>query len=222
MCWPFEHTYLWLAGMRTRRPRCDRRCEHAKATSAGSGSSTRSLSRPSRSGDLARYRQVDLRQGTWPLTYRCRTGRAAAWIYLGDEELNSSCREATLVQNVGGPHFGWRSTQPSTSQLHAAKLLEVVGDADDVGRLRRIAHRHRGNLRPNLVGHCHGGSPTRCTSRIKDASPSASAIAFVDGSSVGRKVLALLCFLLTKPAAMPPRATRSWRHCGPSSIPLTR
>ena len=86
-----------------------------------------------------------------------------------------------------------------TSTIQAARLLEVVGDADDIGRLRAIAHRHRGKpdaelgraLSRRVAAPIYVEDQGRVAIRVGNP--------LVDGSSIRRKVLALLCFLLTKP-----------------------
>ena len=150
-------------------------------------------------GDLARYVRSTTDKGTWPLTYVAeqvvqRLGD------LGEDEFQVVQREASLRPER------WRSAlrvvvdASETAPIQAAKLLEVVGDADDIGRLRTIAHRHRGKpeaelgraLSRRVAAPIYVEDQGRVAIRVGDR--------VVDGSSIRRKVLALLCFLLTKPS----------------------
>jgi DNA-binding SARP family transcriptional activator len=85
--------------------------------------------------------------------------------------------------------------------LRAARLLEAIGDRSDIQRLRTYARQHR---------RMPGASPLgrqlarRLADRavIEDQNRVSLIVGerHVSGSSIRRKVLALLCFLLTKPA----------------------
>lgn len=84
--------------------------------------------------------------------------------------------------------------------IRAARLLEEIGDQSDVVRLRAYARRHRrtpgaaGLGRPlarRLATPVIVADQNRVTIHVGDRQ--------VQGSSIRRKVLALLCFLLTKP-----------------------
>ena len=80
----------------------------------------------------------------------------------------------------------------------AAEILETVGDRDDVGRLRSIGKRRslrlpdagRGLIR-RLAPRVYVEDLGRVSVQIGDAA--------VAGTAIRRKVLSLLCFLLTKP-----------------------
>jgi DNA-binding SARP family transcriptional activator len=86
------------------------------------------------------------------------------------------------------------------SVLAAARLLDVVGEASDVSRLRRIARRARTHTEDSKLGR---RLARRLATRVRihdlgrvqvdvgDAQPASS--------QIRRKVLALLCYLLTKP-----------------------
>src|SRR6185436_13975515 len=118
---------------------------------------------------------------------------------LGDEETALVLREATTRPERWWPALRRVVDEAGASQIPAAKLLEVVGDSDDVSRLRRIAHRHRGKPEAEL-----GRALSRRVAApvyVEDQGRVALRIGsrVVEGSNVRRKVLALLCFLLTKP-----------------------
>jgi len=81
--------------------------------------------------------------------------------------------------------------------LSAATLLDVVGDVDDVALLREFSRTHRGasmlgrGLARRLAPTAHVDDLGRVVLRIGERE--------VDGSGMRRKVLLLICFLLTKP-----------------------
>jgi DNA-binding SARP family transcriptional activator len=83
--------------------------------------------------------------------------------------------------------------------IHAARLLELVGDSGDVARLRQLARRHRGKPESELGRALARRVATQI--RVEDQGRVSIWIGSqsVDGSSIRRKVLALLCFLLTRP-----------------------
>ena len=88
------------------------------------------------------------------------------------------------------------------SRLSAARLLDVVGDRSDIPRLRRIAKEPRRPLGDRLLGR---GLARRLAQRIFVHDLGRVRIS-VDGEELGggsirRKVLALLCFLMTRPNA---------------------
>jgi DNA-binding SARP family transcriptional activator len=83
--------------------------------------------------------------------------------------------------------------------LDAARLLERIGERADISTLRTFARRQRRIAGASLIGrslarqladHVHVEDQNRVAVRVGDR--------LVPGSSVRRKVLALLCYLLTK------------------------
>ncbi len=86
------------------------------------------------------------------------------------------------------------------ARLAAAHLLDVVGDSSDVALLRRIAKEPRRSVGDRLLGR---GLARRLAARIFINDLGRVTISMgeseLGGGSVRRKVLALLCFLLTRP-----------------------
>ena len=172
---------------------------HAKATSADLWHEYALVLQAMLDGDLARYVRSTVDKGTWPLTYVAeqvvqRLDR------LGDEELELVKKEATGRPERWRPALRLVVDAAETSSIQAARLLEIVGDADDIGRLRQIAHRHKGKPEAEL-----GRALSRRVAApiyVEDQGRVAIRVGgrVVDGSSVRRKVFALLCFLLTKPS----------------------
>jgi DNA-binding SARP family transcriptional activator len=88
----------------------------------------------------------------------------------------------------------------SSPSLRAARLLEDIGERQDVPLLREFARRHRRvpgsgqlgrRLARSLADPVYVEDQNRVAIRIADR--------MIGGSTVRRKVLALLCFLLTRP-----------------------
>jgi DNA-binding SARP family transcriptional activator len=85
------------------------------------------------------------------------------------------------------------------SVLAAAEILDEIGELDDIPRLRALARMHRGTVRPSLgrvlarrlAPRAHVSDLGHVVVRVGDH--------VVDGSSIRRKVLTLMCYLLTKP-----------------------
>jgi len=86
------------------------------------------------------------------------------------------------------------------SRLHAAHLLDLVGDGSDVARLRRIAKEPRAVATNRSLGR---GLARRLAPRVYITDLGRIRISVGDveiaGGSVRRKVLALLAYLLTRP-----------------------
>jgi len=86
------------------------------------------------------------------------------------------------------------------SGLNAARLLESVGDRSDIKRLRTFARRQRRLPGASSLGR---SLARRLAERVFIEDQNRVAIHVADrqisGSAIRRKVLALLCFLLTKP-----------------------
>jgi DNA-binding SARP family transcriptional activator len=84
-------------------------------------------------------------------------------------------------------------------QLQAARLLDRIGSQEDVKRLRRVAKRLRGradsrlgrNLARRIAPRVFVEDQGRVTLVVGDE--------VIEGTNIRRKVLSLLCFLLTKP-----------------------
>ena len=84
--------------------------------------------------------------------------------------------------------------------LNAARLLESIGDRTDIKRLRAFAKRHRRLPGASPLGR---GLARRLADKVFIEDQARVTIHVADrqlaGSAIRRKVLALLCFLLTKP-----------------------
>jgi ATP/maltotriose-dependent transcriptional regulator MalT/DNA-binding SARP family transcriptional activator len=87
----------------------------------------------------------------------------------------------------------------NSGSLHAARLLEQIGTTDDVPRLRRLARRYRGRPDSELGRALARRIATRVVVEDQGRVSMTIGVRHVDGSSIRRKVLALLCFLLTRP-----------------------
>ncbi len=91
---------------------------------------------------------------------------------------------------------------PISASLGKATLLEEIGEAADVRRLRDFAKTMRRDRRAALLGRTLA---RRLADRVFVEDQGRVAILVgqrtVAGSSIRRKVLALLCYLITKPAA---------------------
>lgn len=84
--------------------------------------------------------------------------------------------------------------------LHAARLLEAIGEQSDVLRLRTFARRQRRGRGTSDVGRSLARRlATRVVVYDQDRVTIVAGDRDIPGSSIRRKVLALLCFLLTKP-----------------------
>jgi DNA-binding SARP family transcriptional activator len=81
----------------------------------------------------------------------------------------------------------------------AGPFLDVIGGHEDVARLRRYSRRARASVSPDLGR----GLARRIASRVHVEDQGRVAIIIgnrsVEGTSIRRKVLTLLCFLLTRP-----------------------
>ena len=147
---------------------------------------------------LARFIRQASGRSRWQLTF-VADSIAARLGDLGDGELPTVLEEASLRPDR------WRSAlrgvvdsggEPSVA---AARVLEQIGDSGDVARLRRVAHRYRGRpdaelgraLARRVADRVLVEDQGRVSIRVGDRN--------VEGSSIRRKVLALLCFLLTRP-----------------------
>lgn len=85
--------------------------------------------------------------------------------------------------------------------LQAARLLEAVGEQSDILRLRTFARRQgRGRSASGLGRTLAKRLAIRVVVHDQDRVTIDAGHRRIQGSSIRRKVLALLCFLLTKPA----------------------
>ncbi len=147
---------------------------------------------------LGRFIRQASRRSRWQLTF-VADSIAARLGDLGDDELPTILDEAALRPDR------WRSAlrgvvdsggEPSVAAAH---VLEQIGDSGDVARLRRVAHRYRGRpdaelgraLARRVADRVLVEDQGRVSIHVGDRN--------VEGSSIRRKVLALLCFLLTRP-----------------------
>jgi DNA-binding SARP family transcriptional activator/tetratricopeptide (TPR) repeat protein len=144
----------------------------------------------------------------------CSVGTVAPWnvTFVADlicrrlDELDNSA--LSVVESATILHPGrWRfvlrdavAKARSGEGLTAARLLEPIGDLSDVHHLRAYAKRHR-----KMPGASHLGRQLarRLADRavVEDQGRVSIRVGerHIPGSSIRRKVLALLCFLLTKP-----------------------
>jgi DNA-binding SARP family transcriptional activator len=121
------------------------------------------------------------------------------------DELDASAMSVVTTSarlHPGRWRFALRTqvTASSGTQLNAARLLEVVGERSDIKRLRSFARRHRRTpgasglgkaLARRLADRVYVEDQNRVTIRVGNRQ--------ITGSTIRRKVLALLSFLLTKP-----------------------
>jgi DNA-binding SARP family transcriptional activator/tetratricopeptide (TPR) repeat protein len=122
------------------------------------------------------------------------------------EELDQSA--ISVIGEVAGLHPGrWRFVLRDRVELAkvgeglvAARLLEPIGDQSDIPRLRDFAKRQRKIPGAAMLGRTLA---RRLAERVVIEDQNRLSISVGDrhiqGSTVRRKVLALLCFLLTKP-----------------------
>ena len=90
-----------------------------------------------------------------------------------------------------------------SSNVAAARLLERIGALQDVARLRGVARFHRG--RPESAtwtSSCAPGRISRCRRGSGPGHDHDVDSRAIEGSSIRRKVLALLCFLLSRPSTL--------------------
>ena len=118
---------------------------------------------------------------------------------LGGEESMVVLREAERRQERWLAALRDAVEHGDDNQFAAASFLEAVGTIDDVGRLRRLSRIAKGRVRPDLgrslarrvAERVYIEDQGRVAIRIGDRS--------VEGASVRRKVLSLLCFLISRP-----------------------
>ena len=147
---------------------------------------------------LGRFVRQASRRSGWPLTFVADL-IAAKLGDLGDGEISAVLDEASLRPERWRPALRGVVDLGGSECLAAARILEQIGEAGDVARLRKVAHRHRGRpdaelgraLARRVADKVLIEDQGRVSIRVGERS--------VDGSSIRRKVLALLCFLLTRP-----------------------
>ena len=150
------------------------------------------------SGALGVFVRQASRRGTWALTYVAElvVERLAE---LGDDEKAVVQSEAGLRPERWRPALRSCVDSAGVSSLACAPLLEAIGEAEDVVRLRLLA-RQRRRLPEADLGR---SLARRIAARVFVEDQGRVSIHIgsrvVEGSSVRRKVLALLCFLLTRP-----------------------
>ena len=92
------------------------------------------------------------------------------------------------------------ASQPSSASIASAHLLEAIGDLSDVPRLRKLARAGRRTREASNLGR---SLARRLALPVRVEDQGRVGIVVGDreqsGTSVRRKVLALLCFLITKP-----------------------
>ena len=120
---------------------------------------------------------------------------------LGDDALALVARAASLHPERWRRDLRTRlSSDDGATDTASARLLEEIGDYSDVPRLRRWAKAGRKSRDATLVGR---SLARRLASRVYIEDQGRVTINVgerdISGSAVRRKVLALLCFLITKP-----------------------
>ncbi|MES2211144.1 MAG: BTAD domain-containing putative transcriptional regulator [Chloroflexota bacterium] len=112
---------------------------------------------------------------------------------VADEIRRREERWRAPLRRVATAHTG-------ASQAEAAKMLDEVGTHDDVTLLRGLARASRGSIFPANAGRALARrlAPTVFVEDLGRVRLSIGGRT-VDGGTMRRKVLALLCFLLTKP-----------------------
>ncbi len=148
--------------------------------------------------ELCRFVRQAARRAPWSLTFVADLVTSRL-VRLGDIEVSLISAEAALRPERWRSALRFVVDEGRESTLAAAHVLEQVGDATDVARLRGVAHRHRGRPDANLgralarrvAERVVVEDQGRVAIRVGDRS--------VEGSSIRRKVLALLCFLLARP-----------------------
>jgi len=147
--------------------------------------------------ELNRLIRLTERSDAWPLSYVAEliADRLGS---IGDKELLIVAAEASRRPKRWRPALRRVVDTAGSSTLRAAHILENIGEHEDIARLRRVARMHRGSpdaelgrtlsrkLAPRVFCEDQGRVFLLVGDRV------------VDGSSIRRKVLALLCFLLSR------------------------
>ena len=166
--------------------------------------------------DLGRFIRLADREGMATLSMAAELAVA----HLGRLSIEQS--ESVADEAIRRPER-WREPLRQTidiagpSQLPAARLLEAIGTVDDVPRLRRVAKAQRGTPDARLGK----ALARRVAPRVFVEDQGRVSIAIgprvVDGSSIRRKVLGLLCFSCPDRDSRLPE-TRFLMPSGPTSI----
>jgi len=85
------------------------------------------------------------------------------------------------------------------ARLPAARLLDIVGDRSDVGRLRTVAKHHKGRPDGDLGRRLARRIALRVFVEDQGRVVLRIGSAVIEGTLIRRKVLSLLCFLITRP-----------------------
>ncbi len=120
---------------------------------------------------------------------------------LDSHALDVLIEEASLRSDRWLPSLRAATANSSNpGRLAAARVLDVVGEAEDVARLRRVAKEPRRSTRDRTLGR---GLARRLASKALVLDLGRVRVVLGDrevaGGEIRRKVLALLCFLLAKP-----------------------
>jgi DNA-binding SARP family transcriptional activator len=125
---------------------------------------------------------------------------------LGDEAWDAVVSAATRHPARWRSVLRRKTEDPGEVSARAASLLDRIGDKADIGRLRELARRHR---RSPVASDLGRGLARRLAEKVYIEDLGAVSITIgtrsLSGSTTRRKVLGLLCFLLTKPAMTSPR-----------------
>jgi DNA-binding SARP family transcriptional activator len=162
--------------------------EHCAAVRAVTGGSE----------EFSAYVRNRSRLGRWPLS-RVAELIADRLHQLGDVERTVVLDEALLRPDRWRTALRLAVDAEGEPSVPAARLLEQVGDARDVARLRGLAHRHRGKPESELGRALARRIATQVFVEDQGRVSIGIGSQSIDGSSIRRKVLALLCFLLTRP-----------------------
>ena len=122
---------------------------------------------------------------------------------LGEFDAGETSR---LVGEAGLRAERWRDPlrravdRGSVDDLAAARLLETIGTTEDISRLRAFARSHRGRPEASLGRALARRIAPRVV--VEDLGRVSITIGSrtIDGSSIRRKVLGLICFLVSRPA----------------------
>lgn len=118
---------------------------------------------------------------------------------LEDEEAKVVAEEAARLPERWRDPLRTELDQPGRTNIAAAHLLDAIGTKDDIPRLRAVAKSMRGRpesslgrtLARRVAARAIVEDQGRVSVRVGDRS--------MDGSAIRRKVLGLLCFLVSRP-----------------------
>jgi DNA-binding SARP family transcriptional activator len=137
------------------------------------------------------------RRGMWAVTYAAELF-AARLHHLGETEFSAVLTEARIRQDRWRPALRAVIDSQGEAMLPAARLLESIGEQADVSRLMRVGRRHRGTADAEMGRRLARTVADRVF--VEDLGRVRIHIGkrLVDGSSIRRKVLGLLCFMLSR------------------------